>query len=647
MSSLSQSGVVECPSCRRQNAATANFCGGCGSRLPGSQLKCGACGAVVSGASQFCPSCGKGLVEGEAPQMTNNRWSRGRDDFATKVEVDDVEHFRKGLIVEAGTRALFFLNGAYSGLVEAGKHEMSGIVERIKSLFSFRTTTALLLDAGDTEIAFTVQDLITSDPLSLAADCCVVLRLEDATSFFENMMKGRHRYPLSEMKAFLESEVRDATREFVGSHSVHDLSSNLSVKQSLNERLAQHLGTTLTRKGLAVIHVRVLDFRHERMNEITNQLEQYWLSAEELRAKHAGGEMAAGIQRKLLDQETARMLAAVEVHEERAKVFERLQYGDWRSEEELDRLHDEIDQRRFVRKDELAELKRTYRERGQDHEAARDLLRINQQAEQARAALAISQAQRGLTDAKRDEQRAELEHRLGERRQQELAALADKWAEKSQGLDLLDREAEIGLKQLRNVKAIKAEEADRDLDRRLREQQATAATFASLTPDALIAMAPSDRKEIIAELARTRELRHLSEEQILALAAKDSDAVAQAIQAKYSASQANANQLLEQQAKHAQAIQEAMDKNAGRMQEMFNRALDTQRDTAVAAARSGQPSMTVVTPGMSAGVVPIGVPMGAGAAPPADSARMTVCPQCRQETVAGNRYCDKCGHQFY
>jgi class 3 adenylate cyclase len=47
--------VVECPSCRRENADSARFCVACGKALV---LACAECGADVPAGATFCPSCG-------------------------------------------------------------------------------------------------------------------------------------------------------------------------------------------------------------------------------------------------------------------------------------------------------------------------------------------------------------------------------------------------------------------------------------------------------------------------------------------------------------------------------------------------------------------------------------------------------------
>ena len=51
--------MVECPSCRRENADSARFCVSCGTALV---RACAECGADVPAGATFCPSCGASVA---------------------------------------------------------------------------------------------------------------------------------------------------------------------------------------------------------------------------------------------------------------------------------------------------------------------------------------------------------------------------------------------------------------------------------------------------------------------------------------------------------------------------------------------------------------------------------------------------------
>lgn len=655
----------KCARCGLPYSTGTRYCGGCGAPLADAMFPCPdpVCKHPNPGSAKFCGGCGKPLrdrtlVLNDERTLALNEWRRQPDEFAARIEVEDVDGlFKKGLIVEAGTKALFFTNGAYSGLVDAGKHEMGGLLHRINNVFSSKRATALLVDAADVELSFTLSNVQTRDPVRLTTDCRIVLRLDDPTGFFENLMKSRASYPLPELKSFLFEELQNAVQEFVGAQTVNDLSSNLAVKRKLEETATAHMATTLERKGLTLVQVRVLNFRHERLDAATRAREEYWLSADEMNVKLQGHQQTVGLTRRLLDAETEKALVEVEAHEQRLGVFRRLQEAKWESAEQLERTGREYDKKRLIREDEWAELKRTYEERQGDHALARahtlQLLTINQNAEQARAALLLAQAQRGLTDAQRSEGQAQLEHQLTTARSEAVRKLSDEWARFALDRDKRrgereddDEEARRALERLRQLKEIKAAEADRELDRKLKEQQATAEVFAKLTPETLIAMADEKKAPILAELRRTELLRGATEEQILAMAAANNPDVAKAITEKYHGASAASEQMLKMQREHAAQMQLAANRNADRLQEMFNRGMDTQRDTAVAAARAGQPAATtIVTPGVGQpGMMIVG---SASAGQTSGGTHVVVCQNCHADAAAGSRFCENCGHKFF
>jgi len=439
---------VECPKCKSKNKSGAKFCGSCGEPLPGSETKCSNCGATVAADRPFCGNCGKPLAESAAPLLTGNRWARRIEDFATKVEVDDVEgFFKKGLLVEAGTKAIFFVNGAYSGILEPGKYEMGGLVQKIKNVFNSKRTTAVLVDAADVELRLPLGGLMTNDPIKLAAECRVVIQLENPTQFFENVMKGRQNYPLTELRSYLEDELRNCVQEYVGVKSVQELSSNLTFKQEVERGVAQHLAKTFSRAGFSFVQVRVFDFRHPRLDALNDRKEEYWLHSQDLQAKLAGEGSTMGLDRKLLDQETAKALMELEVYEDRAKVYERMRkavasdkMNEVITENELEKFLQAIDKDKLLRSEDMRTILQDFGEKKEDHDTARrhliQRLKIDQTMDLQRAAL-LGKIGLGktVTESVRAEELSQLEHELAARRKALEATQAEEWTQVKHAVD--------------------------------------------------------------------------------------------------------------------------------------------------------------------------------------------------------------------
>jgi membrane protease subunit (stomatin/prohibitin family) len=698
---------VECPTCNAKNKQGSRFCGKCGERLPGSELKCGSCGATVAADKAFCANCGKPLSESASPLLTGNHWARRVEDFATRVEVDDVEgFFKKGLIVEAGTKAIFFVNGACSGILPPGRYEMGGLLQKIKNLLDSKTSTAVLVDTGDVELHFSVADLLTRDPIKLAAECRLVVQMDNPSLFFENMMKGRQNYLLDELRGFLEGELRNCLSEFLGGKSVQELSSSLAVKQQMEQGVAQHLATTFDRKGLSFIQIRIFDFRHPRLDSLTNKREEYWLNAQDLETKIAAEGATMGLDRRLLDQETAKALMQLEVYEDRAKVFARMrqavasnEMNQVTSEMELAKFLQAIDKDKLLREEEMRQLVQDFGEKKEDHDLARahliQRLKIEQDNDLARAELTGKVTfNRTVSEAVRAEEIAQLDHELAARRKEVETRQAEEWTriqqdvaakrlEAGAAIDLgamkkekeieLQRkertteietdamETETAIRMLKQMKATKREEADWDMERELREHALKSETamkesaqlhaqelakiqvLSSLSTEALIAAAPADRAAMLAELKRTEGLMGLSEEQILAMAADKNPEIARAFQEKFRGSSAADVQ------KAYDRMLAMKDQSTADLKEMSREYAHMMQEMFNRGMDTQRDTATAAARSAQPGTMVI--TPGSGVVHTSslgtDAANRIVCPKCHLKTVEGNKFCDNCGHKFY
>lgn len=357
---------------------------------------------------------------------------------------------------------------------------MGGLLQRIKNIFNYKTTTAVLVDTGDVEIQFSVAGLQTRDPIRLAAECRLVVQMENPTQFFENMMKGRQNYPLTEMKAFLEGELRNCLQEFVSTKSVEELSTNLAFKQEMEQGVARHLATTFNRKGLSFVQVRLFDFRHPRMDAVTNKKEEYWLHAQDLQTKLSGEGSTMGLDRKLLDQETAKALMQLEVYEDRAKVFERMrkavasnQMNQVTSEVELEKFLQGMDKDKLIRDEEMRTLTQDFGEKKDDHDLARahliQRLKMEQNTDLKRAEISgkVSLKQTE-SEAVRAEEMAQLEHEMAARRKEMENRQAQEWAQMKQQVDTkrfqVEAELDLGKKKVDTDLDIDRKKAEADID---------------------------------------------------------------------------------------------------------------------------------------------------------------------------------------
>jgi len=140
--------MKSCPKCGKELKDTAKFCGGCGSPQPEAApssptgAQCPQCGKELKPGAKFCGGCGA-KVGGSAPapaqqqsvQPDGNqlermgssgfiRWSMLPGQIAVRIGEDEIEACGKvkGIAIQDGTKALFFVNGKMVAELEAGSY---------------------------------------------------------------------------------------------------------------------------------------------------------------------------------------------------------------------------------------------------------------------------------------------------------------------------------------------------------------------------------------------------------------------------------------------------------------------------------------------------------------------------------------------
>ena len=369
--------------------------------------------------AKFCPQCGRPLAETARPSISGNSWARRTDDFATKVEVDDVEgSLSRNLIIEPGTRAILLGDGRNIGVVGPGRHTMTSFLAKFNLLRSPKRMTAILVDAGDVDLEFQVGDLFTRDPLCISLDCRVVAQIEQPVLFLTNLMKGQRSFTLNQLRQYLFDEIRGAAAAFISERSVDELNTNLSLKRELAQDIEMHLNRTFERNGLAFVQVRTMNYRHEHYDEVRDTRADYFLQISKEEAELGGRQRLFDVLNEKEIQEIAEETAKVANFEQRAQVWDRMRravlsdrMNEVRTEEEMEEFLQQIDRQKLVRTNEWEELKQEFSERKADHDLARAHLL-------ARTALERDYGRRQSELALRtDLSRQELEAELGLERQ--------------------------------------------------------------------------------------------------------------------------------------------------------------------------------------------------------------------------------------
>lgn len=646
-----------------ENKPGDNFCRFCGEKLSGGLISCPHCGGSIDSGSTFCGKCGRPIREDKPADIQGMRWQRGFDDFATRVDVEDLQGvFKKGVIVEQGTKALLFINGAYAETLLPGMYDLGGIASKVKNFDLYRTGTAILVDSGDVELNLNITGIYTKDPLNIDVTCKVIAQIDNPTFFFNNVMKGRSRYLISELRGSLYDEMQNALSESIGKKSVTDLNWDLSLKREFEVSVENHLKTTFQRNGLTFIQLRTIDYVFKGFSEIRDLNETAYLqiSKEEAELKNRKRLFDVYDQKQL--QEIFELTKEAEYQEKRQKVWADMRalvnsdkMNEIKSADDLEGYLHEINKGKYLREDEVQELLNTFKQGGLRRDFLIEKINMEHDLERERHRIELrrigkvgdAEDELAVYEVQAKKQRREFQEALERARiNKERISVEDEArfgsAKTDAAVEDLKREGdekdiELGLKGLRGVKEIKAKEKREEMEietERLKR-------LSDIGIEALISASDSDKAEMLKDLKQTELLKGMTEEQILAMGATKSEKLAEAFKEKFRALSPERQEELYKQ------MMAQKDQSMKVMQEMFNKALETQRDATVGVAQGGKVIFPPYGPG------PMGGPGGAGfynvsmEAGSGGGQKVIICSKCKSEVKTGEKFCPNCGNQMF
>ena len=491
-----------CPNCDAQVSFQARFCNNCGNSLAGGVRKCGACGTENRSDAQFCKSCGQPLSGSAAPDMRRNHWARREEDFAVRVEADDLPGTLKhGLIIDPGVNALLVEKGAVLATVAPGEYNIDSLGGRLKELFSGRIPeriTALLVEITPTELVFELNDLFSKDPILIAAKVRLQAEVKEPGKFLVNMLKGRERLSKDYLRQYLEPEVVDVAKRWVKKYSVEELAEDLSLNEKFELALEEALRATFRQMGLHFLNVRVLELDLAHIDRLNNIYSNYALQISEAEAQAQGKKSWVDAKHELDLAELAEETQKVEIEEKRVDLYQRMRealmsdrMNEIYSEAEFKTFLDDMDRDKLLREREKAEMLRLWQEEDIDRDTARAHLLAKLDIEQSYELRAMELKLRSDLDDKtleaelrlarmratkqqeiefakwefkirRQRAQAEFEREqaeadLQQKKLEHDARLAMEGETANEELRQMDKELELGLKGLRGIKQVRAE----------------------------------------------------------------------------------------------------------------------------------------------------------------------------------------------
>jgi hypothetical protein len=589
---------------------TARFCRICGTPAPDADTNCGRCGATVAMSSKFCWSCGADLAQMRKSPLFGNRWVRGPDDFAIRVDEWDLKGFlTKGLNVEHGTTGMIFQQGRFCGYIESGSYDMNGFLKKLNHFNQTTPTSVVLVDVGDVELHVEAVKLRSKGQLDVDAILKAVVRLKDPDPFFTNAFKGRNHLTVGYLGNSLADELRLALQAYVGARPVAELYGNANLRSDVEQQVQSEMEPLLQRIGLELVQLRFVDFFCPTYDPIRQKEAELYIDTRNADIQTDRLKLTQRMRKTLTAEKMDELKAGKEFEDFVRQTEHEMGIKDMMRADEMDRLSREFtftrDKTVLLQEIEIAGIR-------DEHERLRIrenlIAKIENENLQHKAEL----------DQKLAQSKNDLEIKKLKLQEDRLESEQDFW----------EAEKAIELRRRSQLVQLEVEEKKQQIEAKTLEDRSKASA------QALLSILDGPAADRIMRLEQLRAREKLSPDQIIAMTAADSPQVAQVLAEKYRKEAAvtdeRFNQLKEFMARQDQSHKEAAD----RLERVMNVALQQMGATATTRAQAPHSSQTVVTPsgGMGAPVV-IAPQVPVGEKP---------CPKCNKMIPSDSRFCPNC-----
>ena len=575
-----------CPKCNKELKDTAKFCGGCGYKFPveaatATSIKetgnaCPSCGNQLKPGAKFCGKCGTRIQAATAIQDSQEasrpdakqleavgnsgfvRWTMLPGQIAVKITEKEFDDYGKikGLVIQDGTKALFFVNGKIAAELDAGSYKLDelkndgsspetrggflGFLQRAGAAAARAATSLLRALTGNSEkpaisvvlvrstdfpLVFSIKDANTAGTRS-EIGLHLLCKIENINEFYRNLLLDKKFVCFQELQSELNLVVRNqinislsgCTPDKVGNNpvltqtvlgslqtAVMDVYPFVVIKKIL-QFTADHQGLENLRRMSEELYISEQELSHlqkrndflNRLQSVKNEQEAVELSADYKHQLNTGAIEANFRARKL------EIYKQMELTQDEQDKFDLMlaaekKLREAKTQEEVDVALHEYQKSGMLREQELDQLR---------HQGRMADLRNTQEYDMAelRGELAIKREQDAYSDERRDKD-AQFQD---SRRRAEL--------------DLEKEEQQNQLEMLRQAQALRMERENAEHQRELEAENAARAHEAEM-----------QKQQLEAKLENQRIYAGMSFEQIMAANPDISPEAAKALAQKFAA----------------------------------------------------------------------------------------------------------------
>lgn len=472
-----------CPNCGKELKDEAKFCGGCGYKFPveasasNVEIKCPNCGNLLKPGAKFCGKCGTKL-DANAPQKSNAditkqasfiQWNVLPGQLALKIDSKEIAAYGrvKGVVVQEGLRALFFVNGKITAELGSGSYEfkdfpdvkiaangndeekkqsfISTFFNNIKNFFknspqipaNVQNVSIVLVRSTEFPLVFAIKDVATSGIRS-EVGLHLLCKISNINEFYANELLDKAFVSFEAIKNKVEPIVKTILNSSLGTITPDKVAlAGDSVLAALQAQIGQIYSYVQVSKIIS------LTATNEELEKIRKMQEELYVSELELTELTKRNSFLNRLQ----DENNAQALREA------------------RSQTDFQAAMDKIDQDRELNDDERLKF-------SQMLEAQR-LIREAKTQDEIDAAMVVFQKSGMLRDEELDNVRAQVEQNaalrdLNYEQALNLATLAN---EKELDRQNLQWEIEIGNKRLENEIARERMQAEFEDERRHKEME--------------------------------------------------------------------------------------------------------------------------------------------------------------------------------
>ena len=351
--------MKRCPKCNYETSKnSAQFCANCGTKMEAvpEPAKCASCGALLTPNARFCGACGTKV---ETPAAENNaspikpnqdlmligsfiRWNILPGQIAIRIDESDIAAYGKdvkGVSVQEGVAALFFVKGQLNAELKAGnytfkdlggddykvpsekkgsapqkeKNDKKGLFSRITSTFTavrngvsslfgrgsrrraaqnaglstripanVPQVTIILVRTGCLPLYYQFKDVRTEnirlEEVGIQADC----RVDNVTEFYIGNLIDRKMFTFQEFRDLLEPIFRAGTEVMLAHIDAKTIENNDELRTRFTEYLQKRLDESERFRCFDIDGIERITAEHDHLSEMARKSEELYIAEDRL-----------------------------------------------------------------------------------------------------------------------------------------------------------------------------------------------------------------------------------------------------------------------------------------------------------------------------------------------------------------------------